>query len=57
MTRSLSSSLIAGFSHLGASLLLLMSGGLALLTLRPTQTQELRWHYVAPAPQFMSQFF
>ena len=30
---------------------------LALLTLRPTQTQELRWHYVAPAPQFIAQFF
>jgi len=45
---------IAADEHLGRV------GGLlhlALLTLRPTQTQELRWHYVAPAPQFIAQFF
>lgn len=45
---------IAADEHLGRV------GGLlhlALLTLRPTQAQELRWHYVAPAPQFIAQFF
>lgn len=29
----------------------------ALLTLRPTETHEQRWHYVAPSPDFVTQFF